>query len=175
MKIWWQVDIQLYYQIAFAKQSIKYLKKDEAELNLISVFFHIQTLLTSIANISKVLQRSEEYREHLGIQLHLVPNIMDRRIRNINEHIDEQILSDECLSSPSSDIAYSSLDISSVDTPTIIRHFNVKEKSIQFRDKDKTYHNVRLMKIEKELRYLLKLEPIKYAYERYKGYDKIEI
>lgn len=175
MRIWWQVDIQLYYQIFFAKHSLKYLKKDEAELNMISVFFHIQTLLTSIANISKVLQRSEEYREHLGIQLHLVPNIMDRRIRNINEHIDEQIFSEECLSSASSDIGYGSFDISELDIPTQICHFNVKEKAIQFRDKDKSYHNVRLTRIEKELRYLLKLEPIRYAYERYRGYDKIEI
>jgi len=175
MKIWWQVDIQLYYQIAFARHSIKYLKKDESELNLISVFFHIQTVLTSIANISKVLQRSEEYREYLDVQLDLVPNIMDRRIRNINEHIDEQIFSEECLSSASSDIGYGSFDISELDIPTQIRHFNVKEKTIQFRDKDKSYHNVRLTSIEKELRYLLKLEPIRYAYERYRGYDKIEI
>jgi len=100
---------------------------------------------------------------------------MDRRIRNINEHIDEQIFSEECLSSASSDIGYGSFDISELDIPTQIRHFNVKEKTIQFRDKDKSYHNVRLTSIEKELRYLLKLEPIRYAYERYRGYDKIEI
>lgn len=174
MRIWWQVDIQLYYQITFAKHSIKYLKKDEAELNLISVFFHIQNLLTSIANISKVLQRSEEYREYLGVQLQLVSNIMDRRIRNINEHIDEQIFGEKCLSTDFSDIGYGPFDISKLDIPTIIRYFNVKEKEIQFCDKDKTYHNIRLTRIEKELRYLLKLEPIRYAYERYKGYDKIK-
>ena len=173
MTTYWQVDVQLYYQISFALYSVKQLRKNQIKSNSISTFFYIQNLLTSIANISKALQKTEEYRQYLGVELLLIPSVMNRRLRNINEHIEKALFRDENLSEHVSDMATGSFDIDLLEVPIAVRYFNTNDLKLQFLDVDSTYHSFSLIDIENELKYLARLKPLKYVFERYKGYDFI--
>ena len=175
MMTYWQVDVQLYYQISFAFFSLKKLRRNQLKLNSNSTFFFIQNLLTSIANISKALQKSEEYRQYLGVDILHLPSVMNRRLRNINEHIEKILFRDENLSEHVIDMATGSFDIDSRGTPIAVRYFNTKDFKLQFfSEDDNTYLSLSLIDIEDELKYLAKLKPLDYVFERYKGVDFIK-
>jgi hypothetical protein len=99
---------------------------------------------------------------------------MNRRLRNINEHIEKELFRDENLSEHVSDMATGSFDIDLHDVPIAVRYFNTKDLKLQFLDVDNTYQSFSLIDIENELKYLAKLKPLDYVFERYKGFDFIK-
>lgn len=173
MEVWWQQDIQLYQQIFFAKHSIKKIRENKQKESFVGIFCYIQMLLSCIGNISKLLQHSEKYCEHLNVDLKQISNISNRCIRNMNEHIDERLNNPLSVSLHYSDMAltHNNSQINNSSVPQ--RTFNVDREQLQFADKRNGIMTVKITDLEHELNYLYNLEPIAYVVERYDGYDEI--
>ena len=173
MEVWWQQDVQLYQQIFFAKHSIKKIRENKEKGSFVGIFCYVQLLLSCIGNISKLLQNTKKYCDFLAVDLKNIPNICNRCMRNMNEHIDERINNPISISLHHSDIALTN-DNSQINNSSLPqRSFNVESEQLQFADNRNGIITVKIVDLEHELNYLSNLEPIVYIVERYEGYDKI--
>lgn len=173
MEVWWQQDVQLYQQIFYAKHAIKKLRENKEKESFVGVFCYVQLLLSCLGNISKLLQSAEKYCEHLNVDLKKIPNVSNRHIRNMNEHIDERLNNPLSISLHQADMAltYNNSQINNSSVPQ--RTFNVDDEQLQFADNRNGIMTVKIVDLEHELNYLSNLEPIEYVVKRYDGYDKI--
>lgn len=168
--MWWKFDVQIYQQIFYAYYDIEKIGENINKNSFIGIFYHLQSLLVCMGNISKLLQNSANYCVYLSINIKEIPVIMNRKLRNINEHIDEHLRGNKTISS---DMGTGKNDLDEKLKLATQRFFNTAARKLQYVDKDGSVCEIEISKIEKELSYLISLEPIRYIFERYKGYDVI--
>lgn len=178
-----QYDVQLYYQMFYSFHSVEKLFTCCKKENHISIFYYTQNLLVSLSNISKLLcngkssetaERCEQYCFHLGVNLNKIPNILNKELRNTNEHIDERIEGATKSNRFYGDMSSSNCEISRFNEDTgSIRFVHTGDFIISFKNRD--YKNIKLdlNEVITELNYLKSLEPIDYLFMRYNGFDKI--
>lgn len=170
MQKWWALDVQIYHQVFYSLYSIKGIRKNGLCENNIGIFFCLQSLLTSLANISKAITNVDGYAEYLSVDKTLIPNILDRTARNTNEHFEERYMKALLNNEYIYDMAIGSHDSSSKN---IVRYFNTATDTLQFLNSSSQICTLKLSDIEKELKYIQSLDPISYIFERYDGFDKI--
>lgn len=178
LKNQWQYECQLYHQIRFAQHSI--LKLGKCKDSFIDMAFYVQSLLTATGNIAKLLNneknistkaRSQDLQNLLCVDINNIPNILNKELRNTNEHIDERIDS-VATNHFVGDMSFGGTYIPEEYTEGNWRYYDPERKIIIYADRNKKLHNVELRDLKKELLYLQKSKGMQYIWLRYEDSDK---
>ena len=157
-------------QIIYARIAIEYIENAKGEYSH-HLFFGIQGLLCSLANISKLLndkhrigkdkdrakKRAKKILHDFQIDVSKISLILNRNLRNTNEHYDERL--DEFVEKFPTHLYLDSISAPGIDAKghpfKIGRFYNNKTKTVQFMDSTITkIDDLDIDKVKDELRYL---------------------